>query len=244
MRLRLVSYNIHKCIGGVDRRYRPERIEKTIRHHAPDLVLLQEVANTAGRVQWHRQVDLLGDQLGFRNRTWFPNHRFRRGGEYGNAILSRWPITDTENIDLTIDGTKRRSVLHARIRVRTDAERSRTLHVFCLHLGLTERIRDLQLQRFLQSGPFAGLHAQTPILVAGDFNDVWGSLGPKHLLPAGFRGMPARIRTFPAWAPVQALDAVYVRGDASLDHVHRSRLPLATRASDHLPLVAELDLPS
>jgi endonuclease/exonuclease/phosphatase family metal-dependent hydrolase len=244
MLLRLLSYNIHKCIGGVDRRYRPERVEETIRHHAPDLVLLQEVANGAGRSQWHRQIDLLGDELGYRHRTWFPNHRFRHGGEYGNAILSRWPITDTENIDVTVPGTKQRSVLHARIRVRTDAGRSRTVHVFCLHLGLTERIRDLQLQSFLRSHPFAGLHHETPILMAGDFNDVWGSLGRKHLLPAGFRGMPSRIRTFPAWAPVQALDALYVRGDAELLHVHRSRLALATRASDHLPLVAELELPS
>ena len=98
MQLRLLSYNIHKCIGGVDRRYRPERVEETIRHHAPDLVLMQEVANGAGRPRWHRQIDLLGDELGFRHRTWFPNHRFRSGGEYGNAVLSRWPITDTENI--------------------------------------------------------------------------------------------------------------------------------------------------
>lgn len=244
MRLRVVSYNIHKCIGGVDRRYRPERVEETIRHHAPDLVLMQEVANSAGRKHWDRQVDLLGDHLGFRHRTWFPNHRFRRGGEYGNAILSRWPISATENIDLTVPGTKRRSVLHAHIRVRTDARRSRTLHVFCLHLGLTERIRDLQLRRFLASHPFAGLHANTPILVAGDFNDIWGSLGPQLLEPAGFRGMRSRIRTFPAWAPVQALDAMYVRGGATLGAVHRSRLPLATRASDHLPLIAELDVPS
>ena len=244
MRLRVVTYNIHKCVGGIDRRYRPDRIEHTIRHHAPDLVLMQEVANTAGRAQWHRQIDLLGDGLGFRHRTWFPNHRFRRGGEYGNAILSRWPITVTTNIDLTIEGHKRRSVLHARIRIRTDRGRSRTLHAFCLHLGLTERIRDLQLRRFLSSDPFAGLHRETPILVAGDFNDIWGSLGPKHLEPVGFRGMPKRIRTFPAWAPMQALDAIYVRGSARLTQVHRSDLGVAVRASDHLPLIAELEIPS
>lgn len=244
MRLRIVSYNVHKCIGGIDRAYRPDRVQDTIRHHAPDLILLQEVANGAGHPEWHRQIDLLGDALGFRHRTWFPNHRFRTGGEYGNAILSRWPISATENIDVTVPGTKRRSVLHARIRVRTDAERSRTLHVFCLHLGLTERQRAVQLRSFLASHPFAGLHSNTPILIAGDFNDVWGTLGPRHLAPAGFRGMAKPIRTFPAWAPVRALDSIYVRGEATLIDVHRSRFRLATRASDHLPLVAELDLPS
>src|SRR5580765_5233329 len=43
MRFHLVTYNIHKGIGGVDRRYRPERIVEALQHHRPDLVLLQEV---------------------------------------------------------------------------------------------------------------------------------------------------------------------------------------------------------
>ena len=49
MRLRILSWNIHKCIGGLDRRYRPERVVDVIAHHAPELVMLQEVANSAGR---------------------------------------------------------------------------------------------------------------------------------------------------------------------------------------------------
>ncbi len=244
MQLRVLTYNIHKCIGGMDRRYRPERIVETIAHHAPDLVMLQECANGSGRRAWHQQIDLLGDLLGYRHRTWFPNHRFRRGGEYGNAILSRWPISTTENIILSVPGTKTRSVLHARIRVRTTTGRTRSVHVFCLHLGLTERSREKQLQGFLASHPFAGLHHRTPVLVAGDFNDVWGTIGRKHLRPAGFREMPQRIRTFPAWAPVQALDTIYVRGDATIATVHRSRLRVAKQASDHLPLIAEIVIPS
>ncbi len=244
MRVRILSWNIHKCIGGLDRRYRPDRVVDTIAHHAPDVVMLQEVANSAGRKRWHKQIDLLGDGLGYRHRTWFPNHRFRHGGEYGNAILSHWPITHTENVDLTIPGRKARSVLHARVRVRTAERRSRTVHAFCLHLGLTETVRQQQLERFLRSGSFAGLHQKTPTIVAGDFNDVWGSLGESHLEPAGFRGMPSRIRTFPAWAPIQPLDSIYVRGDLDLIAVQRSRIRLATRASDHLPLVCDVDLTS
>jgi endonuclease/exonuclease/phosphatase family metal-dependent hydrolase len=277
VRLRVLSYNIHKCIGGIDRLYRPERIVTTIEAHAPDLVLLQECANGGGNVdgyddlpggdgsgsgpagppaprrrrrglgrargrqqRWHRQVDLLGEALGFRHRTWFANHQYRRGGEYGNAILSRWPITHSENIVVSVPGTKARSVLHARVRARTSTGRVRTVHVFCMHLGLTERSREQQLRAFLDSHPFAGLHARTPILVAGDLNDVWGTIGPRYLRPAGFQGMDKRLRTFPAWAPVQALDAIYVRGDARMTPVQRCSLPLARVASDHLPLFTEL----
>lgn len=242
MQVRLVSYNVHKCIGGVDRRYEPERVVDTLAHHEPDVVMLQECANGSGRRNWHRQVDLLGEGLDLRHRTWFPNHRFRRGGEYGNAILSRWPIVSTENIDLTVAGRKKRSVLHGHVRLRTPDGHTRTLHVFNMHLGLREDTRRRQLDRFVDCQPFAGLRRDTPVVVGGDLNDVWGTLGPRHFEAAGFAPMPRRIRTFPAWGPFQALDGLYVRGDLRMLRIEASRLALARRASDHLPLVALLEL--
>ncbi|MCC6523566.1 MAG: endonuclease/exonuclease/phosphatase family protein [Polyangiaceae bacterium] len=241
MQLRLLTYNIHKCIGGVDRRYQPARIHETIAHYSPDFVLLQEVDADAARSNRDRQVDLLGNLLGMPYRTYFPNVRLRAGGEYGNAILSRHPASDSQNIDLTIPPKKRRSVLHARFRVRHDGK-TRTVHVYNLHLGLSGLERKVQLRRFLDSHPFAGLDGHTPVIVAGDFNDVWGTLGPKLLVPAGFRGMSMPISTFPAYAPVRALDAVYVRGDVDIVHVFRSKLDVARRASDHLPLVADVKI--
>ena len=243
MLTRILTYNIHKGIGGIDRRYRPHRVSETIRYYDPDIVCLQEVDDGARRSDGDRQVDLLGDQVGLRHRTWFPNVRIRREGQYGNAILSRYHLTHTQNIDLTIGRRKRRSVLHARYRVRVPGMyRTRTLHVFNLHLGLSGRERKLQLERFLQSHPFTGLHARTPIVVAGDFNDVWGTLGRKLLEPEGFRGAAKPIRTFPAYAPARALDSIYVRGDIDILRVYRSQLKVARQASDHLPLIAELDL--
>lgn len=241
MQICVVTYNVHKCIGGVDRRYRPARVCETIGHFNPDLVLLQEVDHGARRTNGDRQVDVLGEALGMRHRSWFPNHFLRGGGSYGNAILSRFPITETRNLDLTIHGRKVRSVLHARLRV-TRGRRSRTLHAFNLHLGLLERDRKAQLERFLGAHPFAGLHARTPILVAGDLNDVWGSLGPELLAPAGFRGPARRMATFPAYAPMRALDGLYVRGDLELGSVAPGRIAVARVASDHLPLVGYVEL--
>lgn len=246
MRLRVLTYNIHKCIGGIDRRYDPLRVARVIARYEPDLVMLQEVDQHAKRSNADRQVDLLGDFLGLRHRTYFPNVQVRGGGEYGNAILSRFPLTETSNIDLTIPLKKRRSVLHARYRVRltgAKGKHTRTLHVYNLHLGLSGLERKIQLRKFLESHPFVGLHQDTPVLVAGDFNDVWGTLGKKLLVPAGFRNHQGRpIKTFPAWGPVRALDSVYVRGNVRLLGTHRARARLATRASDHLPLVADLEI--
>ena len=59
MHFRLMTYNIHKGIGGVDRRYRPDRIIETIAHCSPDIVLLQEVDDGVPRSRYHKQVDLL-----------------------------------------------------------------------------------------------------------------------------------------------------------------------------------------
>jgi endonuclease/exonuclease/phosphatase family metal-dependent hydrolase len=245
VRLRALSYNIHKCIGGIDRRYDPMRVAQVIARYEPDLLLLQEVDQHARRSNADRQVDLLGDFLGLRHRTYFPNVRVRSGGEYGNAILSRFPLTETSNIDVTVPPKKRRSVLHARYRVRVGGEwgnRVRTLHVYNLHLGLSGIERKIQLRKFLESHPFVGLHHRTPIIVAGDFNDIWGTLGRKLLAPAGFTGIGHPIFTFPAWGPIRALDSIYVRGNLQLLNAYRARLRLARRASDHLPLVAELEI--
>ena len=242
MRIRILTYNIHKCIGGLDRRCRPDRISDVIAHHKPDFVLLQEVDEGAKRSRKHRQVDVLGDLLGLRHRSYFPNVRARGGGHYGNAILSRFPLTDTRNIDLSVPLSKKRSVLHARFRARATPQgrQMRTIHVFDLHLGLSQYLRKRQLEKFLTSQPYVLLHPQTPVILAGDFNDVWGTLAHKYLIPAGFRTIHERLRTFPAWAPIWPLDGVYVRGDIEILTVERSRFGPARTASDHLPLIADL----
>lgn len=241
MKLRVVVYNIHKGVGGLDRRYRPDRIAEVIRYYAPDLALLQEVDEGAARSDRHRQAHLLAQTLGMEYVAHFINRRARGVGGYGNAVLSRWPIEEATNIDVSAPLSTRRSVLHARVRCEAGGH-ARTLHVYNLHLGLSQILRKAQLRTFLASDPFARQHHASPMILAGDFNDVWGTLGGAMLAPAGFRGMHEPLRTFPAWAPLRALDAIYVRGDIDLVEVHRSRLDAARFASDHLPLVGELKL--
>jgi endonuclease/exonuclease/phosphatase family metal-dependent hydrolase len=244
VKLRVLSYNIHKCIGGVDRRYEPSRIIEVIRKLDADLVMLQEVDDGAKRTNHHRQVDVIGDELGLRYRTWFPNVGVRGGGHYGNAILSRFPLIESKNIDLTLRFKKARSVLHAVIRVRqrvADDEIDRTVHLFNMHLGLARYERKIQLRRFLESDPFTNLHADTPIVVGGDLNDVYGGLG-ELLVPSGFAGVERRPRTFPAWGPLRALDAIFVRGAVDFLDLARCDSDLARRASDHRPLLAQVRL--
>lgn len=241
MKLRVLSYNIHKCIGGVDRKYDPSRVVEVIGKLDPDVVMLQEVDSKVPRSNHDHQSDVLGELLGMKHRTWYPNVKVRGGGEYGNAILSKYPIVESTNIDLTMRFKKARSVLHAVLRIRHE-DVDRTMHVFNMHLGLARYERKAQLAKFLDSHPFQTLHHETPIVVGGDLNDVYGGLN-ELLEPAGFHSPDKRPRTFPAWGPLRPLDAIFVRAMDYLD-LARCDSQLAKRASDHRPLVAEVRLRS
>lgn len=242
MRLRTLSYNIHKCIGGLDRRYDLGRVVEVIQKLDVDVAMLQEVDGGVARSNHDHQVELLAEHLGLRYHTWFPNVDVRGGGQYGNAILSRYPIIESTNLDLSIRFKKRRSALHAVLRVRHD-DVDRTVHLYNMHLGLARYERRRQLRMFLDSHPFQNLHHDTPIVVGGDLNDVYGGLG-ELLAPAGFRGIERRPLTFPAWGPMRALDAIFVRGAMDFVRLSRCDSELARRASDHRPLVAEVRLRS
>jgi endonuclease/exonuclease/phosphatase family metal-dependent hydrolase len=236
MNIRVVSYNIHKCIG-IDGNYHPERTAATLAEFKPDVLMLQEVDDGAQRSQGHRQVDVLGELLGMPYRAFAVNVTLRSGGGYGNAILSRWPITAQQNLDLTTRLKKRRSVLHAELQLPDGA----ALHVFNMHLGLAQYERKLQLTAFLQSEILASVATNTPVVVAGDFNDVWGNLH-KRLLPQGFRCVEKPPRTFPARLPMRALDSLYVRGHAHIDSLFCGDTNHAKVASDHRPLVGNVVL--
>lgn len=110
MRFRIITYNIHKGIGGLDRRYRLERIIETIAHYTPDIVLLQEVDDGVPRSRHDRQAEVLADSLGFRHFAYQRNVHLKKG-HYGNAVLSRYPLHQTGHVDLSVPMKKRRRAL-------------------------------------------------------------------------------------------------------------------------------------
>lgn len=242
--MRLLTWNIHKGIGGVDRRYDLARTVSVLRHHDADVVLLQEVDEGVPRSRREAQAAELAERLGYPHWTFVPNVRLKHG-HYGNATLSRHPIRDWRNHDLTLAPKKARAALHTEVHVE-QAGRRRTLHVLNMHLGLSGLERRWQVARLLDVLASDHVGPRSRVVLAGDTNDWAGALAGGALGREGFACVTGRrtraVRTFPAWRPVGALDKVFVRGPLRIDHVARSRLALAARASDHLPVVVDLTL--
>jgi endonuclease/exonuclease/phosphatase family metal-dependent hydrolase len=170
-----------------------------------------------------------------------------RRGRYGNATLSRFPIVQQRNIDLTIAWRKRRGCQHTILRVEGARGLTRDLDVFNLHLGLSARERAQQMGLLACTPEFAKLTPHRGCLVAGDFNDWRSLLDPTLARVLGCR-LASRtrawhpIRTYPAFSPRAALDRVYCRGPIRIAAARACRLRTSRLASDHLPLVVDLDL--
>jgi endonuclease/exonuclease/phosphatase family metal-dependent hydrolase len=235
-RLRVVSWNVHKCVGGTDGRYSLDRIVDCVTELEADLLLLQEVAQGIPRLRHDDQAEMLTDALDM-HAAFHPEHHFKLG-RYGNLILSRFPLSDVKHLDLTVGWRKKRGALQAHLRVPV-GEHRRTIVVNNLHLGLAGSERARQLERFVGSTLLDRLHHDTPLIVGGDLNDLWGTLGPRFLLPRGLTRAGKLANTFPAALPLRPLDGLFFRGSLQLEHWYIGKSRLLRAASDHLPLIAD-----
>jgi endonuclease/exonuclease/phosphatase family metal-dependent hydrolase len=235
--MRLLSYNIHKGIGGRDRRYDLDRIVRVIEHENPDIVCLQEVSRHARRTRGHDQPQLLREALSLEHTHFQLNHTYQHGG-YGNLILSRWPLIRRHSISLRYRWRKRRGCQIAVIET-TEGE----LHLVNWHLGLAQHERLWQAEQLLSHHLYQ--ESETlPTLVVGDCNDWRNRLIDQQFLDKGYSHLthpPSRFRTFPAFLPVLSLDKAFHHG-LFIREVRAVRTPLSHRASDHLPIVIDFHL--
>ncbi len=246
MRLRLLTYNIHKAIGP-DRMFRPDRIVEILKYYRADIVLLQEVDHGVPRSHHTYLATELANALRYDYSAFGINVYLKRR-KYGNATLSRFPIGREHNIDLSLRWRKRRGAQHTTITI-LKGKRLLTLEVFNVHLGLSAMERREQVRRLLTSPQLTHLTSEQPCLIAGDMNDWRGVLKRQRFSKHGFvcatnrrPGSRWSIKTFPSYAPTAGLDKIFYRGQLKLLHVYRSRLKLAKLASDHLPIIADFQI--
>ncbi|WP_298862057.1 endonuclease/exonuclease/phosphatase family protein [uncultured Gimesia sp.] len=236
--MRLLSYNIHKGIGGRDRRYRLERIISVIESENPDIVCLHEVDRNVKRSRFNNQPRILADYFNMRESLFQLNVKLKTGG-YGNMILSRWPFLIQHQISLTNKWRKSRG---AQLVVIDSPEGAFQLVNF--HLGLAEKERHWQIDHLLTHRLFEEGNGY-PALIVGDTNDWRNTLAKGTFSQHQFEEVthpPSKFRSFPAYLPVGTLDKAFIRGEIGVKNARLSRSKLSREASDHLPLVIDFHL--
>lgn len=229
--VRIATYNVHSCIG-VDRRHDPERIARVVTELDADVVALQEFSYPADiALEVCTPVVLTSlDRYAF---TLGPT-RARDDHHFGNVLLTRHPIRDVFRVDLSHRRREPRGALAATIDFG-DVQ----LHVLSTHLGLQLAERRYQVRQLL-----AHIDARAPTFLAvlGDFNDWLPGRSVAHVLDDRL-GRSARRRTFPSRWPLLALDRIWIHPHGTVRDVQVHRSNLARAASDHLPVVAVVELP-
>ena len=158
--LKLATWNIHYGIGD-DRRFDLDRIVAVLGEMDADIVGLQEVG-------WHRRTHHRIDHFAYlREHTGYTVVeglvRDPLRSRFGNALLTRFPVTSKQWVDLKIRGHVPRAALVAEVE-----SPAAPLRVAVLHLGLATWERERQAKRLIEALEEA--EAAPPTVLLGDFN--------------------------------------------------------------------------
>jgi endonuclease/exonuclease/phosphatase family metal-dependent hydrolase len=223
---RILTWNIHKGIGA-DRRYDLGRIIDLTRRHEPDIVALQEV-DSRGRDPTN--LPLAAFKLALGTHAAEARTIVAEDGHYGHVLISRWPLEHVALHDVSIGRREPRCAIDAVIGTPRGSFR-----VIATHLGLGMGERKRQIERLVEIARTAT--EPEGLVMLGDFNDLHGevrrALG--KVLPAW-----SALRTFPARRPIFKLDRIFCRPAGALRQCWTDSE--AGRASDHLPVIADLAL--
>jgi endonuclease/exonuclease/phosphatase family metal-dependent hydrolase len=243
MKLRLMTYNVHRCVG-VDKQLDVERVAAVIADARPDIVALQELdvgrARTRGVDQAHRLAELLG------MRSRFHPAMHVEEEQYGDAILTALPerLVRAE----ALPGYPRIRGLEPRgaVWVAVDLGGGIELQVINTHLGLVPGEQQVQAAALLGEKWVAGEGFTAPAVLLGDFNATPYSQTYRMFqtvlrdAQSGRRSAPTA--TFPSRFPFMRIDHVFLAGDIEVAAVSSPYNALARVASDHLPLIVDLEI--
>ena len=231
--LRVMTYNIHVGVG-MDKKLDLQRIADVINREKPDLVGLQEVDRGVKRTEGKDEIAELA-ALTRMEYAFAPNLDFQ-GGKYGVAILSRFPIKNT---------------VHRMFENKREAERRGMLLVEVAvdgkPLAFVTTHLDYQFEdgRVFETEQLLSFLADVkgPLIVVADMNDV-PSGGAYQLMRTKFDDAWVTSRaegdgfSYPADKPVKRIDHIFYRQNV---RAKKARV-VETLASDHVPVVAELEL--
>ncbi len=227
--MRIASYNMRKAVG-LDWRRDADRIVRVLAEINADVVVLQESDKRVGqRAGVLPQQDMFA-RLGYRIADL--SVRPQSHGWHGNAVLYREDAVSLGSVERIVLPTLEPRGAVSMLLLQPQLE------VIGVHLGLTRRNRIAQL-RALSSYLETVKH---PVLIAGDFNAWRQDDGMGEALGDRFTIIQPG-NSFHASRPIAALDRFALTGNVGYASAWVHASPLAKRASDHLPIVIDLDLP-
>jgi len=229
--LNVVSYNIRHG-AGMDRRLDLARTAAVLKRLNADLVALQEVDKNCTRSEKTDQAAELGNLLGMEHA--FGAFMSFQGGEYGLAVLSRFPILKAIRHVLP-RGAEPRCALEIQVQ---PSGVPKPVSFVCVHMDWTKDSRRLPQMSTLLDKLATRPH---PVILAGDFNAKRDEPSMQALYASGWTVLPKQgaAQTYPADKPSTEIDYIVTRG---LSTNATSTVIAETIASDHRPLQAELHL--
>jgi endonuclease/exonuclease/phosphatase family metal-dependent hydrolase len=225
--VRVLTWNIHGALGR-NRRFDADRVVELIRRWDPDLVALQEVDSRRKPPSGADLFALLQSALGSHGIG--AKSITTADGDYGQMLISRWPIARTDIEDISFPEREPRRAILADIDTPAGP-----LRLVATHLGLSIRERRSQtrtLLRMTSDNP-------TTTVVVGDFNDWFWPGSVRSVLSHALPGH-TRYRTFPSRCPLMRFDRIYCRPQQALIRSYVDRA--ARHISDHLPVIADVEV--
>jgi endonuclease/exonuclease/phosphatase family metal-dependent hydrolase len=232
--MKILSYNLHHCVG-TDGKVDYDRLAAVIKGADPDIVALQEVGRGTGKSGQMEQDGELARRLNMENR--YSSSIETDGGEFGNAILSRFPIVEfTRHLLPGGDGHEVRSLAESVIDTGSVAGKIR---FFCTHLDhLSE---DLRMKQAAVLQKIAEKDLSLPMILAGDFNAEPGSPTLEFMQKTwADLSSPEGLLTFPSDPASSKIDYVLIQPKQSFTLKQVSVLDEVV-ASDHRALLVTLE---
>ena len=243
--LRVMTYNIHSCIG-MDGKLSPERIARVIAYHKPDVVALQELDVGQARTGSVDQVRRIATSLEMH----FHFHPARYVGEerFGNAVLSHLPMRLIKSGSLPSLASRPELESRGALWVAVDFNGVK-IQIINTHLGLLPRERHVQVQALLGEDWLEHPDCRPPVVLCGDFNarpssaicrDLRQRLHDAQLELSQHRPRS----TFFGRFPTARIDHIFIDPSIEVMEIEVPTAELSRLASDHLPLIVEMRIPN